>query len=419
MKKVLLLSLPYKPHYMRNARCDFVSWCGCQFYPIQLGHLGAFLESKNYAVKIIDAPAYGLNDIQVGALIKSFMPDYAIIYAGNDSFESDMQYYQMMNEIICPTKLAGVFYALNADKYHIAGIEGCLEDGVLDWIEGKADASKPIVGEDLTSTQLDAIPFVSKFYLRHLDPAYYVTPSEPWPFVDIMTARGCSYGACAFCLWPNTYTKKYTPMSLLRVMEEVKFIEKYTPYRSIMIEDDTFPEDRAWDFSCKKLLWNLKIPWSCLARAEISYHALTKMKEAGCLNVHVGYESGNDDTLKRIHKGITVAQAEEFTENAKRAGLHIHGDFMIGIDDCETKILKTIDWACKLRPDTAQFQTFIPFFGERYWLPDYLNRMSQYAYRKFYRNPKSWPAVLKQFGKPRILKESLKSVLWRKKCSQS
>jgi radical SAM superfamily enzyme YgiQ (UPF0313 family) len=149
-------------------------------------------------------------------------------------------------------------------------------------------------------------------------------------------------------------------------------------------------------------------------RAEIGFETLRKMKKAGCLNIHVGYESGNDDTLKRIRKGITIEQAERFTEQAKRAGLHIHGDFMIGIDESEEKILKTIDWACKIRPDTAQFQLFIDFFGWPNIDEDKLRHLARHAYRKFYSNPKSWPAVLKQLGKPRIFTESLKSVFGRR-----
>lgn len=411
--KVLLLSLPYKPNYMRNARCDFVSWSGCQWYPIQLGHLGAFLEGKGYDVSIIDAPAYGLTEFDTGAMISYFKPDYIVIYAGRESFEADLAMAERLNKI-CPTKLAGVFYSLCADQYKVAGIEGCLEDGVLSWLEGRADSTKPIVGEDLTSEQLDEMPYVSAFFQKHLSAQFYVTPSEPHPFVDIMTARGCSYGACSFCLWAKKYTKKYTKMSMNRVMDEVKYIQKYTPYRSIMIQDDTFGQERAKEFCEAKLAQGLKITWSCYARADMSFEVLKLMKKAGCLNLHVGYESGSEFTLKRINKGLTLRQMEEFTYNAKKAGLCLHGDFMIGIDETESEIRKTIEWACKLRPHTAQFQIYIPFFGEPYFEREHLVRLAQYAYRKFYSNPKSWGAVVRQLGKPRILQESIKSIFRRR-----
>ena len=54
----------------------------------------------------------------------------------------------------------------------------------------------------------------------------------------------------------------------------------------------------------------------------------------------------------------------EFTYNAKKVGLKIHGDFAIGFPG-ETKetIKDTIKWACEIRPHSAQFQLMIPFEG--------------------------------------------------------
>lgn len=412
-KKIVLLSPPYRPGYMRNARCDFVSWSGCQWYPILLGYLGAYLESLGHTVKIIDAPAYGLDYATVVTQVFLFGPDYICIYAGNESFEQDMELADTFNDVGWPTKLIGPFYALNADRYHIPGIQGCLEDGVRSWIENAVDPEKPIVGEH-SKIDLDAIPFVSNFYSRHLDSRYYVAPSEPYPFVDILTGRGCGWGKCSFCLWPQVYKKGYTTRSIKNVIDEVEYIELQTKFKSIMIEDDTFPEWRIDEFCRHKLKRNLRIPWSCLVRAELPLHILESMKRAGCLNVHVGYESGNDETLLRVNKGLTVARMERFTRDAKTAGLNIHGDFLIGIDDTVDGIYRTINWACTLRPRTAQFQIYIPFFKKLCpgkFSDESLSRLARHAYRKFYGSPRSWPAVIRQFGKPRILARSVRSVL--------
>ena len=60
-KKIILLSPPYYQGYMRNARCDFVSLSGTQWYPILLGYCGAWLEKCGYDIKLIDALAYKLS----------------------------------------------------------------------------------------------------------------------------------------------------------------------------------------------------------------------------------------------------------------------------------------------------------------------------------------------------------------------
>jgi len=88
------------------------------------------------------------------------------------------------------------------------------------------------------------------------------------------------------------------------------------------------------------------------------------MKKAGCRLVIPGYESGVQEILNRSHKGITLEQSLKFSMNAKKAGLLVHGCFMFGLPG-ETKetIRKTIEFAKKLNPDTAQFFPLITYPG--------------------------------------------------------
>jgi radical SAM superfamily enzyme YgiQ (UPF0313 family) len=385
---------------------------GTQWWPIQLGYLGAFLESKGYTVKLLDAQSYDMNDYNAGTIVSRFNPGWIVVYAGNESFQCDLAYAKFLNKNVCPTKLAGPFYALHALDVSIPGIRGELEKGVLAWIEGKANADNIITGHPLTSDELNDIPFVSDFFSLQLDPKYYRTPSEPWPFVDIMTGRGCEWGNCTFCLWPKVYKKGYAVRSIANVIEEVAKIEESKKFKSIMIQDDTFTEERAMKFSDLKIGCDLRIPWSCYTRANLNVNTMRLMKAAGCLNLHVGYESGNESTLRKICKGIAKDRMEAFTRHAKAVGLRIHGDFLIGIDETEDDIIRTVEWACKLSPDTAQFQVYIPYDGTETAIPkERLMQMAKIAYRKFYSRPEAWPAVARQILKPEVLKASIKTVL--------
>ena len=160
----------------------------------------------------------------------------------------------------------------------------------------------------LEQGELDNFPFVSDFFNRHLTFKYYRTPSEPHPFIDIMTARGCVWGKCTFCLWVHTYIKGsvYNMRSIGNVMEELEFIEKKMPFiKSIMIQDDTFPQKRIINFCQEKLKRGLKIKWSCYTRPNIDFKTLKLMKKSGCLNIHVGFETPNNEVLKNLQKGIT------------------------------------------------------------------------------------------------------------------
>jgi len=427
MNKILLLSPPYLPEYMRNARCDFVSLSRTQWYPVWLGYAGAFLESKGYTIKLIDAPAYGLDHEAAEEAIIEFRPDLLVVYTGRLSEANDIAF---ADRIISKLNIDGVFVGpylsmdpenmLRQARFVSKAVKGEFEYPLWEIAGGRSQKEiKNLVYRDgatiysnpqrplLTQTQLDQIPFVTEFFSRHLDYRFYKTPSEYYPYTDIMTGRGCAWGVCTYCLWVHTFItgRVYNTRSTQNVVDEFAFVERSLPYvRSIMIQDDTLTEERARELSEGLLRANAKIPWSCYARGDLSLEVMKLMKKAGCRNLHVGYESGSDEILKRIKKGITRDKMTLFTRDAKRAGLRIHADFAIGFPgETRETANETIRWACELRPHTAQFQLMIPFHGTPFyeelsrngWLkcgaPDYpglskeeMELITRRAYKKFY-----------------------------------
>ena len=120
------------------------------------------------------------------------------------------------------------------------------------------------------------------------------------------------------------------------------------------------------------------------------------------------YESGDPGILKNIRKGVSIKVMEEFTAAAKRAGLRIHGDFAIGFPgETPETAQRTIRWAKRLNPHTAQFQLANVLEGTPFhetcrsngWLtadgePNYPNfsnseirAWAKRAYRAFYLSP--------------------------------
>src|SRR5260370_1351720 len=79
------------------------------------------------------------------------------------------------------------------------------------------------------------------------------------------------------------------------------------------------------------------------------------MKEAGCRLLIVGSESGDPQSLKNIKKGATIEMALRFTENCKKLGLVIHGDFIVGLPgETRATLRSTIDFAKRLDTETIQ-----------------------------------------------------------------
>ena len=224
----------------------------------------------------------------------------------------------------------------------------------LTWKDGDSIISNP----DCPKLEdLDSLPWVSRIIRRDLPLLNYRIPYLNYPYISLFSGRGCP-NHCTYCLWPQTMTgHRYRTRNISDVAEEMIWIHKALPaIREIQIEDDTFTCDRERVLQLCDALRGRGITWSCCARHDLSEDLLLSMKKAGARNLVVGFESGNDEILKRIKKGVNTSQAKRFMKACRRAGLRVHGCFVFGLPG-ETKktMQETLDYALELKPHTVQF----------------------------------------------------------------
>ena len=216
---------------------------------------------------------------------------------------------------------------------------------------------------------LDALPFVAPVYKRDLPVNEYIIPHFLHPYVSIYSSRGCP-SKCIYCLWPQTFSgRSMRTRSPENVFQEVKWIVDNIPgVREISFDDDTFTADRRHAQEVAQLIKPLGISWTINARANCDFETLKVMREAGLRHVVVGYESGNEQILKNIKKGVTKEQAIEFTRNCKKIGLSVHGAFIMGLPG-ETKetIQETIEYAKCLDLNSIQASLASPYPGTEFY----------------------------------------------------
>jgi radical SAM superfamily enzyme YgiQ (UPF0313 family) len=109
----------------------------------------------------------------------------------------------------------------------------------------------------------------------------------------------------------------------------------------------------------------LKITFSVNARTDTADEELFRMlKRAGCRELLVGFESGDQGMLNRMEKNETVDDAARFMELARKTDLDVHGCFVLGLPgETEITIEKTIQFALQLDLHTVQFSAAVPFPG--------------------------------------------------------
>jgi hopanoid biosynthesis associated radical SAM protein HpnJ len=238
----------------------------------------------------------------------------------------------------------------------ILGLSYKLADGTV-----KHNAPRPTI-EDM-----DALPFVAPVYKRDLKIENYFIGYLKHPYVSFYTGRGCR-SKCTFCLWPQTVGgHRYRVRSAQSVIDEVKWIKENMPeVREIMFDDDTFTDSSNMErvHEIARGLGKLGVTWSCNAKANVPYESLKIMKDNGLRLLLVGYESGDDQILLNIKKGLRTDIARRFTEDCRKLGIIIHGTFILGLPG-ETKetIQKTIDFAKSINPHTIQVSLAAPYPG--------------------------------------------------------
>jgi hopanoid biosynthesis associated radical SAM protein HpnJ len=212
----------------------------------------------------------------------------------------------------------------------------------------------------------DSMPSVLPTYSRDLDISKYFIGYLLHPYISFYTGRGCP-AKCSFCLWPQTigghqYRAK-SPEVVGREMEEAKalFGDRVREY---MFDDDTFTIDKQRAIEISKHMKRLKLTWSCNARANLDYDTLKTLRDNGLRLLLVGFESGNQQILDNINKGVKLEVARKFMENCKKLGILVHGTFIIGlpIETPET-VEETIRFACDISPHTIQVSIAAPYPG--------------------------------------------------------
>lgn len=421
--RILLINPPSKFNISKDSRWPEHTKSGTLYYPFWLAYgTGVLMENKKDAL-LIDSIAKKDTFETAYEKIEEFSPDIMVVSTTTPTVYSDLEFIEFVKkEIDLKVVLVGNHVtALPDETFKLSDsidfiARGEYEYTLLDLVNALENKKplKNIKGLSFRKNKkithnpqrkpvenLDKLPFVSKVFKEFLDPFDYRYALAKHPMIQIWTSRGCP-NMCNFCVYPQQFTlRKFRVRTPENVVDEIEWIKENIPeINEIFLEDDTFTVDleRVNEICDEIQRRKLKISWSCNARVNVPYETLKKMKDAGCRIVIVGYESGVQKVLNTIKKGATIRQAEEFTRNAKKAGLKIFGCFMIGLQgDDQESVWKTFEFAKKINPDMVFFQQAVPFPGTSFY---------DWAKKQGYLTAKDWDEWVDENGQLKCIVDS-------------
>ncbi len=351
------------------------------WYPTWLAQPAAMVPGS----RLIDAPADGLSLADVLPLANEY--ELVIMHTSSPSFATDVQVAEALKRenpklligmvgakvAVDPdgslaTSTAIDFVGREEFDYTCKEVaEGRDLSGVLGLTYRDANGEHVRNPDRPMIENMDELPFVSEVYKRDLTIENYFIGYLEHPYVSFYTGRGCR-SKCTFCLWPQTVGgHRYRVRSPENVVAEVAYIQREMPHvKEIFFDDDTFTDFKPRVEEIARGLGKLGVTWSCNAKANVPYKTLKIMKENGLRLLLVGYESGNNQILHNIKKGLRTDIAREFTKNCRKLGITIHGTFILGLPgETRETIRETIDFAREINPHTIQVSLAAPYPGTR------------------------------------------------------
>ena len=378
--RILLVQPPIPPEVELYSTAEMVA------PSMGLAYLAAVLEQHGYKVEILDAPAFQLTYEKIPTEVERRKPDIVGVTATTAVAPSALKTAQMVKDAV-PEALVVMGgphitflpeETMKAEPSIQIGVIGEGEYTLLDLVKtweknGNLKEVKGVIYRENGSLKyaeprplienLDELPF----------PARHLLPMERYKVFGkheilglIFTSRGCPFN-CTFCSSSLIFGKKFRARSPKNVVDEVEeFVEQYKSNHIEFVDDLFIFDKKRVKEICRELKERgLDVLWVCSARVDTVDGEIFKViRDAGCIMVYLGVESGVQRVLNLMRKGIKVEQSVRAVKLAKEAGLQVVASFVLGIPgETWEEAMETIRFAKKLDPDFVQFSLATPFPG--------------------------------------------------------
>jgi radical SAM superfamily enzyme YgiQ (UPF0313 family) len=191
----------------------------------------------------------------------------------------------------------------------------------------------------------------------------------------LIATRGCPHG-CMFCseVMRVSVGRRVRCRSAANVADEMAHLETMGA-NICSFQDDSFSANRTFVRAlCEELIRrDSKMPWMARVRVdELDFDILKLMKEAGCVMMGLGVESGSQRIIEAMEKQSNPKDwAEQCRQTfgwARRLGIGTNAYYVLG-NPTETReeIEQTIKLALELNSDTIQVHFYTPYPGSVAW----------------------------------------------------
>jgi radical SAM superfamily enzyme YgiQ (UPF0313 family) len=329
--------------------------------PMGLLYIAAVLEQNGHEVEIFDLLVSRCSTKKIRDKLEKYQPDIVGTTSVTLNFpgSSDiLKYCKSLNKDII-TVIGGPHVTftpvetLTEAPWIDIVVRGEGEQTMLDIVSGKRladidgiayrdkkDGIK-LTGERRLIENLDELP----------QPARHLFPLSRYHALDtsctVVTSRGCPF-SCIFCVGSRMGGRKMRYRNPRLVLDEIEQ-GLALGFKEVDLEDDLLTANHKHLFALLDGIMErgLKFKWRAFSRVDtVNMEVLQRMKQAGCVGLLYGVESGNQEILDRIKKKITLDKVKEATRMANALGIDVQAAFILGLPgESKETLAQTMEFA--------------------------------------------------------------------------
>ncbi len=355
--------------------------------PLDLATMAATLRQTGETVDVIDADPLGLDAAAVYARLEDHQWDVVVGTVSLPTLEQDALFLAELRRRHPGARIVGktlvrehaVLKALLERSAADLVIHGEADLTIVDivygrgtagtaWLEAGSPDTAPSFHFDEGSPveDLNQLPIPARDLLPN---ERYRYPLLGAPVATLQTSRGCPYPCGYYCPYPLVEGVKWRSQTPERIFAELKDVVERQGITKIYFRDATFTlnQERIARLCDLIIAAGWALEWVCETRVDcLGDTLLEKMREAGCVGLLVGVETGDEQVmhLREGKKGLTIPMLAHLREKTHQLGIRLHFLLIVGLpQETRESLVATYDLIQRYKPDTIGVTIITPYPG--------------------------------------------------------
>lgn len=359
------------------------------YAPLGILYLTSHLRAKGFDVEVFDSTFSSREELF--RVLNVTAPSVLGVYANLMTRRNVIEILQAAKQVGWKTIVGGPEPAAYVNEYLQAGADIVVIGEAEKTLEELLPALKE--GHRASFAKVDGIAFLGeKGAVERTWPRALIADldHQPWPSresieiqkyidtwrthhgigsVSVITARGCPYRCrwCSHAVYGNTHRRR-KPAA---VVDEIEWIlGRYSP-DMIWMADDVFTIHHGWlyQYAAEMKRRGLKPPFECISRADrLNSQVADALQELGCFRIWIGSESGSQNILDSMQRGVTVEQVQTAVGLCKSRGIQTGMFLMWGYEGERLEDIEmTVDHVKRADPDIFFTTVAYPIRGTPYF----------------------------------------------------